>query len=87
MKCRTITATASIKFYKNGIERLPEIIEIKKLCSFPESFILEQANYDRQYKALGNSVPPKLMEAIANKVINILDNKDKIINELLSVAG
>jgi DNA (cytosine-5)-methyltransferase 1 len=85
--CRTITATASIKFYKNGIERLPEIIEIKKLCSFPESFILEQANYDRQYKALGNSVPPKLMEAIANKVINILDNKDKIINELLSVAG
>lgn len=71
--CRTITATASMKFYKNGIERDPQIVEVKKLCSFPEDFILEPAAYDRQFKALGNSVPPKLMEAVANEVISVLD--------------
>jgi DNA (cytosine-5)-methyltransferase 1 len=73
--CRTITATASLKFFKNGIKRDPSIDEIKKLCSFPEDFILEPAAYDRQFKALGNSVPPKLMEAVANQVISILDNQ------------
>jgi DNA (cytosine-5)-methyltransferase 1 len=72
--CRTITATASMKFFKNGIKRDPKIVEIKRLCSFPEDFILDDANYDRQYKALGNSVPPKLMEAIANNIINMFDN-------------
>lgn len=71
--CRTITATASMKFFKDGIKRNPTIDEIKKLCSFPEEFILSDAVYDRQYKAIGNSVPPKLMEAVANKVIEILD--------------
>lgn len=75
--CRTITATASLKFFKNGIKRDPSIDEIKKLCSFPEDFILEPAAYDRQFKGLGNSVPPKLMEAVANQVISILDNQGR----------
>lgn len=75
--CRTITATASMKFFKNGIKRDPKIVEIKRLCSFPDDFILDDAKYDRQYKALGNSVPPKLMEAIANQVISILDNQGR----------
>jgi len=72
--CRTITDTAALKFFKNGIKRDPKIDEIKKLCSFPVEFILEPAPYDRQFKALGNCVPPKLMEAVANQVISILDN-------------
>jgi site-specific DNA-cytosine methylase len=75
--CRTITATASLKFFKNGIKRDPTIDEIRKLCSFPANFILEPAAYDRQFKALGNSVPPKLMEAVANQVISILDNQGR----------
>lgn len=76
--CRTITATPCLKFYKNGIEREPTITEIKRLCSFPDDFILTEASFERQHKALGNSVPPKLMEAIANKAIEILDNQNKV---------
>lgn len=79
--CRTITATPSMKFYKNGISRKPKIIEIKRLCSFPEEYKLYSPKegddpktrneyfYNQKYKGLGNSVPPKLMEAVANKVI------------------
>ncbi len=85
--CRTVTATASLVFYKDGEKRKPSIAEIKRLCSFPEDYKLWsreeginpqnglEYNYNQKYKALGNSVPPKLMEAVANTVINeILDS-------------
>ena len=83
---RTVTATASLVFYKDGKRRKPSITEIKRLCSFPEEYKLWsreeginpqnglEYNYNQKYKALGNSVPPKLMEAVANTVISyILD--------------
>lgn len=83
--CRTITAGASMKFWKDGILRKPTITEIKKLCSFPADYKLspgdainpltgQEYSYNKKYKGLGNSVPPKLMEAVANTVITeILD--------------
>jgi DNA (cytosine-5)-methyltransferase 1 len=84
--CRTITATASLTFYKRGEERKPRIKEIKRLCSFPEDYRLWskqeginpqnglEYSYNNKYKAIGNSVPPKLMEAVANTVLSeILD--------------
>lgn len=84
--CRTITATPSMVFYKDGNERKPTIKEIKRLCSFPEEYKLWaredgknpqnglEYNYNKKYKALGNSVPPKLMQAVANTAITeILD--------------
>jgi len=84
--CRTITATASLTFYKAGEERKPSITELKKLCSFPDDYLLWgikgrinshngfEYNYNQKYKGLGNSVPPKLMEAVARTVITeILD--------------
>jgi site-specific DNA-cytosine methylase len=84
--CRTITATASMKFFKDGISRKPTISEVKKLCSFPEEFKLwsnkeginpktkSEYSYNKQYRAIGNSVPPRLMQAVAETVIGeILD--------------
>jgi DNA (cytosine-5)-methyltransferase 1 len=87
--CRTITATASLTFYKSGEERKPRIKEIKRLCSFPEDYKLWsredginsqnglEYNYNQKYKALGNSVPPKLMEAVARTVITEILDKAK----------
>ena len=83
--CRTITAGASMKFWKDGIQRKPTITEIKKLCSFPADYKLspgdeinpltgQEYSYNKKYKGLGNSVPPKLMKAVAMTVIEeILD--------------
>jgi DNA (cytosine-5)-methyltransferase 1 len=87
--CRTITATASLVFYKDGEKRKPTIAEIKRLCSFPEDYKLWsredginsqnglEYNYNQKYKALGNSVPPKLMEAVARTVITEILDKAK----------
>lgn len=83
--CRTITATSSMRFYKNGKKRKPSISEIKKLCSFPIDYKLwsnktgldkngYEYHYNQKYHGIGNSVPPKLMEAVARTVIrDILD--------------
>lgn len=43
------------------------IDEIKRLCSFPEDFVLT-GNYAQQWERLGNSVPPLMMKAIASAV-------------------
>ncbi|MCE5347155.1 MAG: DNA (cytosine-5-)-methyltransferase [Bacteroidales bacterium] len=90
--CRTITATPSMKFYKNGVERMPTITEIKRLCSFPDDFKLysekdgidsktgKEYNYIQKYHGLGNSVPPKLMEAIGNKIIQTINFNNNVNN-------
>lgn len=90
--CRTITATPSMKFFKAGLVRKPKIIEVKRLCSFPDDYKLWAAkeginpstgyeyNYNQKYKGLGNSVPPKLMEAVAQTVAE--DILDVYLNEM-----
>jgi len=65
--CPTITATASMEFYENGVKRKPTIDEVKLLCSFPQNFKLT-GSYQQQYARLGNAVPPKLMEAITKTI-------------------
>lgn len=77
--CPTITAsgartsglveTASAK----GIERRKfTIAEVKRICSFPDDFILK-GTYAQQWERLGNSVPPVMMAAIAATI------RDKIL--------
>lgn len=43
------------------------IAEVKRLCSFPDDFIL-CGSYSQQWERLGNSVPPVMMAAIASVV-------------------
>jgi DNA (cytosine-5)-methyltransferase 1 len=46
--------------------------EASSIQSFPESFKLDIVSENRQYKAIGNAVPPVLMWHIANALANIL---------------
>jgi DNA (cytosine-5)-methyltransferase 1 len=43
------------------------IAEVKRICSFPDDFILT-GSYSQQWERLGNSVPPLMMKAIAETV-------------------
>src|SRR5690606_3560785 len=48
-----------------------DIRELRRLCSFPDDFVLT-GTYAQQYERLGRAVPPILMKAIAESVAGIL---------------
>lgn len=48
------------------------IAEVKRICAFPDDFILK-GSYAQQWERLGNSVPPVMMAAIATEI------RDKIL--------
>jgi DNA (cytosine-5)-methyltransferase 1 len=43
------------------------ILEVKRLCSFPDDFELE-GKFNEQWAQLGNSVPPVMMRAVAERL-------------------
>jgi DNA (cytosine-5)-methyltransferase 1 len=43
------------------------IAELKRICSFPDDFVLA-GSYKQQWERLGNSVPPIMMKAVAETV-------------------
>lgn len=51
------------------------IDEVKRICAFPDDFIL-RGSYAQQWERLGNSVPPVMMQAIATTV------RDKILMQI-----
>ena len=51
------------------------IAELKRICAFPDDFILT-GSYAQQWERLGNSVPPVMMKAIAEVV------RDQILNKI-----
>lgn len=48
------------------------IAELKRLCSFPDDFVLT-GTYSQQWERLGRAVPPLMMKAVAEKVKEVLD--------------
>jgi len=46
--------------------------EAARIQSFPEKFSLETVSENRQYKAIGNAVPPVLMWHVANALTKII---------------
>lgn len=62
---RTIMKTPVLYHYKES--RLHTKEELKRLASFPDDFVLI-GNLVDAYNRIGNSVPPKLMEAIAENI-------------------
>ena len=54
------------------LDRAISIREAARLQTFPDSFVFEGTK-DSQYQQVGNAVPPFLAKAIANNIIEILD--------------
>lgn len=64
--CRSVTSDDS--FGSRGIvKRKFTIDELKRICAFPDDFILT-GSYAQQWERLGNSVPPVMMYHIAKTV-------------------
>lgn len=52
--------------------------EASCIQSFPKSYILDGVSESRQYKAIGNAVPPVLMWHVANSLKNIIKSSKEI---------
>ena len=65
--------------------RILRIEEVKRLQSFPDSWYLE-GNVERQWRQVGNAVPPLLGEAMANSIASVLaaDLNSRAANRALS---
>lgn len=44
------------------------IAELKRICSFPDDFVLK-GTYEQQWERLGRSVPPLMMKAVAKSIL------------------
>ena len=51
----------------NTIRRKFTIDELKRICAFPDDFVL-LGSYSQQWERLGNSVPPLMMKAISEVI-------------------
>ena len=67
----TITAeggNASLASVTHPTERRKfSIAELKRICAFPDDFILT-GSYAQQWERLGRAVPPLMMKAIAETI-------------------
>jgi DNA (cytosine-5)-methyltransferase 1 len=63
--CPTIQCHQAI-YHWTEIRTL-SVREVKRLHSFPDDFVLA-GNWRRQWKQIGNSVPPQLMRAVASAI-------------------
>ena len=66
---------ADISVLENNERRKFTIAELRRICAFPDDFIL-CGSYAQQWERLGNSVPPLMMRAIAETI------RDNILTKL-----
>ncbi len=75
--CPTITATTgntSAAGVTHPTERRKfSIAELKRLCSFPDDFVLT-GSYSQQWERLGRAVPPVMMFHIAKTLLEVLND-------------
>lgn len=57
---------------ENGKYRRFTPREASRIQSFPDSFIFDTVSENRQYRAIGNAVPPVLMWHITNSLVKLL---------------
>lgn len=82
-----ISRTMSARYYKDGSEILiPQknknprrltIRESARLQGYPEHFIINAVSMNQGYKQFGNSVVMPLVEAIGEKIVEVLETKRK----------
>ncbi|MFY7840254.1 MAG: DNA (cytosine-5-)-methyltransferase [Lacibacter sp.] len=81
------TRTMSARYYKDGSEilipqknknpRRLSIRESARLQGYPDHFIVDAVSMNQGYKQFGNSVVVPLIEAIGEKIIEVLESKRK----------
>ena len=89
--CPTICSSGGVgdqfgsKFWVEsmGQKRKFTIDEVKRICAFPDDFILT-GSYRQQWERLGNSVPPIMMRAIA---IEIRDHILQRMKDAFDITG
>jgi hypothetical protein len=59
----------------NGRYRRFSPREAARIQSFPDSFILSSVSANRQYKAIGNAVPPVMMWYISNSLSSVINGE------------
>jgi DNA (cytosine-5)-methyltransferase 1 len=82
-----ITRTMSARYYKDGSEILipqdtknPRRLtqrEAARLQGYPDRFIVDAVSMNQAYKQFGNSVVVPLIEAIGEKIVEVLETKRK----------
>ena len=87
------TNTISARYYKDGSEILIDQSELNKnprkltprecarLQGFPENFIVDAVSQGQIYKQFGNSVCMTVIEAVAEKMLDALDNAEALKQE------
>ncbi|ELA9311745.1 DNA (cytosine-5-)-methyltransferase [Vibrio parahaemolyticus] len=87
------TNTISARYYKDGSEILIDQSELGKnprkltprecarLQGFPENFIVDAVSQGQIYKQFGNSVCMKVIEAVAEQLVEALDNAEVLVQE------
>lgn len=81
------TRTMSARYYKDGSEilipqknknpRRLSIRESARLQGYPDHFVVDAVSMNQGYKQFGNSVVVPLIEAIGEKIIEVLETKRK----------
>lgn len=73
-KSQSVTIDTGHNVYFHPVfNRVPTIREAARLQSFPDDFVFT-GNKGQQFKQVGNAVPPLLARAIANGLVDLLDN-------------
>lgn len=62
------------------------IAELKRICAFPDSFVLS-GHYAKDWERLGRAVPPMMMFHIASKVRDVLLESKCLSKESSTVSG
>lgn len=82
-----ITRTMSARYYKDGSEilipqknknpRRLSIRESARLQGYPDNFITDAVSMNQGYKQFGNSVVMPMIQAIGEKIVEVLETKRK----------
>lgn len=73
--CTIDTGNAHSNYFHPIYHRIPTIRESARLQSFPDTFEF-QGPRGSKYRQVGNAVPPLLAKAIADAIMNILQNEN-----------
>jgi DNA (cytosine-5)-methyltransferase 1 len=75
-----VMAGRTVEMKTSTEKRKFTIAELKRICAFPDDFIL-CGSYAQQWERLGNSVPPVMMQAIAAEI------RDRVLLPTLKATG